>query len=390
MTSAPARGAAGAVLILLLSLPPLLRAGGGVPDDGFEALARTGIAHVYNLEFENAENEFRGLVRVRPGDPAGYFFLAMVQWWRIMIDIDDESNDRQFYAALDGVVAMCDSLIEKRPDDVNAIFFKGGAIGFEGRLKFHRNDYLGAASAGKKALPLVHEALDLDPGNSDVLLGAGIYDYYADVIPSEYPFVKPLTLFLPPGDRKKGLRELETASEKGKYASVEAEYFLLQIEYFYEKDFARTLALAADLHAKFPANMVFHRYAGRAYVAVNNWELAQSEFAEIIARARSNMRGYNGPVEREAEYYCGMAAMLAGRFDESLGHFERCDALSRQVDRGEASGFMAMANLKMGMVYDLQGRRDLAIAEYRKVREMADYQDSRALAKQYLDSPYRR
>jgi hypothetical protein len=51
---------------------------------------------------------------------------------------------------------------------------------------------------------------------------------------------------------------------------------------------------------------------------------------------------------------------------------------------------MAMANLKMGMVYDLEGKRDLALVEYRKVREMANYQDSRDLAKQYLDSPYTR
>ncbi|HEX7574070.1 MAG TPA: hypothetical protein VF514_13340, partial [Bacteroidota bacterium] len=208
---------------------------------GFEALAKRGIGHVYNLEFENAEKEFRELVRQRPGDPAGYFFLAMVRWWTIMIDIDDERYDREFYDALDGVVGMCDSLLEKNRDDVNAIFFKGGAIGFKGRLKFHRSDYLGAANAGRKALPLVREALDLDPGNSDVLLGAGIYNYYAEVIPSEYPFVKPLILFIPPGDRQKGIRQLRTASEKGTYASVEAEYFLLQIYYFYEKDFNQAL-----------------------------------------------------------------------------------------------------------------------------------------------------
>ncbi len=354
----------------------------------FEALARRGIGHVYNLEFENAEKEFRDLVRQRPGDPAGYFFLAMVRWWIIMIDIDDERNDREFFDALDGVVGMCDSLLEKNRDDVNAIFFKGGAIGFEGRLKFHRNDYFGAANAGRKALPLVQEALDLDPGNNDVLFGAGIYNYYADVIPSEYPFAKPLILFIPPGDRQKGIRQLRTAWEKGTYASVEAEYFLLQIYYSYEKDYTQALALALDLHGKFPANMLFHRYCGRSYVAVNNWDMVRGEFTEIIARARSGMRGYTPPVEREAEYYCGMAAMVGRRLDEALDHFYRCDGLSRRLDREEASGFMAMANLKMGMVYDMQGKRDLALAQYRKVCEMKDYQDSRVQAKQYLANPY--
>jgi tetratricopeptide (TPR) repeat protein len=355
---------------------------------GFEALAKRGIGHVYNLEFENAEKEFRELVRQRPVDPAGYFFLAMVRWWMIMIDIDDERYDREFYDALDGVVGMCDSLLEKNRDDVNAIFFKGGAIGFKGRLKFHRSDYLGAANAGRKALPLVREALDLDPGNSDVLLGAGIYNYYAEVIPSEYPFVKPLILFIPPGDRQTGIRQLRTASEKGTYASVEAEYFLLQIYYFYEKDFNQALGFALDLHGKFPANTVFHRYCGRSYVAMNNWDMARSEFAEIISRARSGMRGYTPPVEREAEYYCGMGAMVGRRFDEALDHFYRCDALSRTLDREEASGFMAMANLRIGMVYDMQGKRDLALDQYRKVREMKDYQDSRGQAERYLAVPY--
>jgi tetratricopeptide (TPR) repeat protein len=358
------------------------------PAADFEALARRGISHVYNLEFENAEKEFRELVRQRPGDPAGYFFLAMVRWWMIMIDIDDEQYDREFYGELDAVIGMCDSLLERNRDDVNAIFFKGGAIGFEGRLKFHRNDYLGAANAGRKALPLVQEALDLDPGNNDVLLGAGIYNYYADVIPSEYPFVKPLILFIPPGDRQKGIRQIMTASEKGTYASAEAEYFLLQIFYFYEKDYTRALALALDLHTKFPANMVFHRYCGRTYVSVNNWDMARSEFMEIIARADSGMRGYTAAVAREAQYYCGMASMLGRRLDEALDHFYRCDELSRKLDRDEASGFMAMANLRIGMVYDMQGKRNLAVGQYRKVGEMKDYQDSRALAQQYLAAPY--
>ena len=356
--------------------------------DSFQALAKRGIGHVYNLEFENAEKEFQELILRKPGDPAGYFFLAMVRWWMIMIDIDDERYDREFYDALDGVVGMCDSLLEKNRDDVNAIFFKGGAIGFEGRLKFHRSDYFGAANAGRKALPLVHEALDLDPGNSDVLLGAGIYNYYAEVIPSEYPFVKPLILFIPPGDRQKGISQLKAAAEKGTYAPVEAEYFLLQIYFFYEKDYTQALAFALDLHGKFPANMVFHRYCGRSYVSLNNWDMAQSEFTEIVGRARSGMRGYTPPVEREAEYYCGMGAMIGRRFDEALDHLYRCDALSRTLDRDEASGFMAMANLRIGMVYDMQGKRDLALAQYRKVREMKDYQDSRAQAERYLAAPY--
>ena len=377
-------------MIAILTAAMLLHAAHPAGGEDFDAAARRGIARVYNLEFESADSEFASMIAMRPSDPAGYFFRAMVRWWTIMIDIDNEQYDREFTRALDGVVAMCDSLLERNANDVNAIFFKGGALGFEGRLRFHRNDYLGAADAARRALPLVRTAMDLDPGNDDILLGAGIYSYYADVIPSEYPFVKPLMLFVPPGDRQKGIRDLTVTAEKGHYASVEAKYFLLQIYYIYEKDYVRALSLASELHERFPANVVFQRYLGRIYVATNSWEAARGVFADIIARAQSGTRGYTSAVEREARYYTGMASMMGGRLDEALREFYRCDEISRALDTGEASGFMSMANLRIGEVYDLQGKRSLALEQYRKVEDMANYQESRATAERLMSTPYTR
>ncbi|HXX65320.1 MAG TPA: tetratricopeptide repeat protein, partial [Bacteroidota bacterium] len=342
------------------------------PRTAFDSVAQRGIAHVYNLDFSHAEEEFRTLIRMAPGDPAGPFFLAMVLWWKISIDMDNEAYDSQFYSALDAVVDMCDSILNVRPNDVEAIFFKGGAIGFEGRLRFHRDDYLGAANAGRKALPLVQEASSLDPDNWDILLGSGIYNYYAEVIPSEYPLVRPLILFIPPGDKQKGIQQLSIAAQKGKYASVEASYFLLQIYFFYEKDYTRALAIALDLQERFPNNMLFHRYVGRTYVALNNWVLAEQVFRDILSRVHSGKLGYGPAVEREAQYYLGLGDLLGRRLDDALTHFYRCDELSRALDRNEASGFMAMANLKTGMIYDLQGKRDLAIVQYEKVMSMKD------------------
>ena len=374
--------------ILLLLLAALGGRAQQQVDADFDVAARTGIDHVYNLEFESAERDFSRLVELKPNHPAGPFFLAMVQWWKILIDIDNEQYDTQFFDALDRVVDICDSILEKNENDVTAIFFKGGAIGFKGRLKFHRNDYLAAANAGRKALPLVQDASALDPNNVDLLLGSGIYNYYAEVIPNEYPFVKPLLLFIPPGDKKKGMEQLRVAAERGKYASVEATYFLLQIFYFYEKDFMQALVLSENLHSRYPNNMLFHRYLGRCYVSMSNNVRAQEVFAEIADRARRGQRGYNANTEREAEYYMGIGEMNDRRYETALQHFYRCDELSRILDKNEPSGFMTMANLKTGMVYDLLSKRDLALVQYRKVLGMKDYRDSRRQAEQFLQLPY--
>lgn len=353
----------------------------------FDAIVQQGINEVYDLHFEDAEKDFRELMALRPQDPAGPFFLAMVDWWRIVIDLDNTQYDDRFYAELDRVIDLCDSILDHNPNDVNAIFFKGGSIGFKGRLEFHRNDFLAAANAGRLALPLVKTASELDPGNYDILLGTGMYDYFAEVIPQEYPLVKPLLLFIPPGDKKRGLEELTLAAEKGKYASVETSYFLLQIYFYYEKDYSKALAIAQQLNRRFPDNVIFERYLGRCQSVIGDWNAARTVFEDVAQRSREGKRGYNTNAEREAEYYIGMALMNARRYDEALGHFFRCDELSRSLDTKEASGFMVMANLKVGMIFDVQRKRDLATEQYRKVLDMKEFKDSHSQAEQYLKSP---
>lgn len=374
--------AAGLVCLASMSLAQT----SSLPD--FDGHAREGIRAVYNLEFEEAEKEFQTIVQAQPHHPAGHFFLAMVTWWRIMLDLDDERYDREFFSSLDRVIEMCDSMLEEDEDDVTAMFFKGGALGYQGRLHFHRNDYLAAARAAVEALPLVQAASELAPDNYDINLGTGIYNYYADVIPREYPLVKPLLLFIPAGDKAKGIAQLTLASEKAKYAPVEASYFLMQVYYFYEKEYGSALGLARGLHERFPQNVVFHRYVGRCYVSLSNWDAVREVFGEISRRSRAGQRGYGAGAEREAAYYLGVDRMGRGDLEGALQHLYRCDELSRGLDRKEPSGFMAMANLKIGMIYDLQKKRDLAIRQYAKVEDMKEYSDSHALAERYTKRPY--
>jgi tetratricopeptide (TPR) repeat protein len=357
-------------------------------DQAVESKALQGIQYVYNLQFELADQEFNAIVRERPYDPAGYAFLAMVDWWRILIDMDNTQYDERFFRRLDNVIDLCDSLLGVNENDVHALFFKGGAIGFKGRLKFHRDDWIAAANAGRKALPIVHAATSADPKNYDILLGSGIYNYYAEVIPNEYPLAKPLLLFIPPGNKKKGIEQLKIAAVKGRYASVEASYFLMQIYYYYEKDYPSALQLAEELHARFPNNMLFHKYLGRAFVSLGNWSKVEKVFSEIALRAQDKQRGYGPSTDREAEYYLGMCDMLAHRFDSALMRFYRCDELSRALDAKEVSGFMVMANLKVGMIYDLQVKRELAVNQYRKVLAMHEYLDSHDQAERFIRSPY--
>jgi hypothetical protein len=50
---------------------------------------------------------------------------------------------------------------------------------------------------------------------------------------------------------------------------------------------------------------------------------------------------------------------------------------------------MVLANLKIGMLYDLQAKRALAVEQYNKVLKMNDFQKAHDQARMYLKSPFR-
>ncbi|MDE3057102.1 MAG: hypothetical protein KGJ59_03985 [Bacteroidota bacterium] len=357
----------------------------------FDAHARTGIDHVYNLEFSQADSDFHYLTQTYPNHPAGYFFLAMVDWWKILLDLDNTSLDDDFVDKLDVVIDKCDKILDKKPDDITALFFKGGALGFRGRLRANRGNWIRAANDGRLALPIVHRAYNIAPDNYDILLGIGIYNYYAAVIPEEYPIVKPLMLVFPSGDKKKGIEQLTEASQHAKYAAVEASYFLMQLYYMFEHRYDRALTIAQRLFAGFPKNVLFQRYVGRCYVNLNNADSVLATFQNILSRcnAAHPLNGYDRSARREALYYLGAFTMIKGKYDEALHYFYDSDKECRILDTTGASGFMAMTNLKIGMIYDLQNKRTYAVQQYRKVLEMDNFGTTHEQAGQYLRIPYK-
>lgn len=376
------------LITVFVLLPTLILHSQWINDPAIDADIKRGIEYTYNLEFEEAQKEFQKVQLTRPDHPAGMFFLAMVEWWRILISIEDDSRDDVFYAMLEKVIDFCDERLDKNENDLTALFFKGGAIGFRGRLRANRKSWFKAVSDGKDALPIVMDAAAVAPNNADVLLGTGIYNYFASVIPEKYPVVKPLMLLFPKGDKAKGIEMLKQAAEKARYANWEAMYFLTQLYYNYENNPSTALQYAQRLFTKFPRNPVFHRYVGRCNVKLSNWSRVNEVFPEIQKKSQTNQRGYGVVQAREAEYYIGYYYSVVGNYDEAIKHFVRCDELSRQLDHDGVSGFMVMANLRMGYIFDLQRKRNFALKQYDKVLAMTEFENSHSLAERYKKQAY--
>ncbi|MCJ7553763.1 MAG: hypothetical protein MUO34_07750 [Ignavibacteriaceae bacterium] len=353
----------------------------------FDSRVNTGIKQIYNIKFDDAEKTFRNLIADYPDHPSGRFFLAMIDWWKILLDLDNEEHDDIFFQKLEDVIYQCDELLKEDKSNVDALFFKGGAIGFRGRLRALRESWLKAADDGREALPIVEHAANLDPDNLDVQLGFGIYNYYADVIPSEFPLIKPLMIFFPSGDKQKGIEQLRSTALNGNYAKYEAQYFLMTLYYRYEKNMLAADEFAKMLLNEFPDNPVFQRWRGRIAVRRGDWSLADSLFKNVIVKSEKNYVGYNLPTSiREAAYYVGYNARDYGLLDSAKTLFEKCYELSKQIDKKEESGFQVNSVVYLAMIEEQQGRKESAIELYEKVLKMRDYGNSHSIAKSSIST----
>ncbi|MDH7603775.1 MAG: tetratricopeptide repeat protein [Melioribacter sp.] len=355
-----------------------------------DSLVKAGVNQIYGIEFDKAEKTFDIVIKEYPNHPSGKFFKAMITWWRILLNLEDESMDQKFYNQLQEVIDMCDKILDKNPKNIDAIFFKGGSIGFRGRLLGIRENWIKAALDGKEGLDLVYRAYKADPKNVDVQLGFGIYHYYAEVIPQRYPAVKPFMVFFPQGDKKRGLKELENVAWNGRYARIESRYFLMTLNFQFENDMDEARKWGRLLLSDFPNNPNFQKYYGLTFVKENDYKEAAKIFRDIYKKCEKGFQGYNKRFKREASYYLGMDYKISEKVDSAIYYFEICEKLSREIDKKTESGFLINTVLYLAMLYDQKGQRDKAISYYNEVLRMRDRNNSHELARMYLKVPYRK
>ncbi|MFC2131917.1 tetratricopeptide repeat protein, partial [Bacteroidota bacterium] len=303
---------------------------------------------------------------------------------------ETEKYDEVFLEKIEKVLEICDTRLDSNIIDITALFFQGGAYGYRARFHAIRKNYLSVANDGRRGYETLTECWKLAPGNHDIQLGTGLYNYFVVAFPEKYPVFKPLTTFFPKGDKRIGILQLKSATKYARYAAIEAKDVLLQIFYQFEKNYAEALKVAEDLSFSYPDNPYFQRYLGRSYTT-NGWkykEKAEETWREILKRCIRRKLGYDRLTAREALYYVGLALMRKRDYKTSLKYFYKCDEACRSVDKDGPSGFMVKTNLYIGKVLDIQGKRKYAKKQYEKVLRWDDYDGSHDTAERYLQKPY--
>lgn len=373
-----------------------------------------GYAALYNLDYDTARKKFKEIETAFPKHSAGPQLLASTLWAQILnesrrlqatlynkdsfyADKEDKPDPKliaQFKAFTDKAKLLAKTRLKENPKDVDAIYYLGAIEGLKAAFAVSvERRFLGALGDGNSSVDRHKEVLKLDPNYRDAEITIGLYDYVVGSLPPFIKFMASIGGFR--GSKKRGLATIEKVAKEARWASDDAKSLLIVL-YKRENRFAEALEICRELGVKYPRNYLFKLEGADALVSLaaearktNNKIEAEKFEAEAIAAFDSLLTKDKATKETAARsidlihFRYGEALMTAERYEQASKEF-----LAAANTQGANQTITTMAHLNAAQAFDLAGKRDEALKEYKIVLSRTDVYNAHDLAKKGLKEPY--
>jgi tetratricopeptide (TPR) repeat protein len=313
------------LLAVLLAVLGLGQAGAGISDD-FDQRIDQGLELLYQGDYDSALAVFDSFIRDHPRNPAGYFFKAGLHQTR-MSAFESDCWLKDYRAAADSVMLLCDLALAGDSRDAWALFFRGGARSYDAAWEARQGRYLAAFRNGMTAVSDFRQAREADSSLYDAGIGIGSYHYFrtkATSLLKWLPFI---------GDnREKGISEIVLAIERGRYSRVMGQNALLWIYTDYGRD-RKALALGLELEQRYPRNPFFHWAVPELLWRQKRWPEAERAYGKLLEMLdrQANLNNYNRVV---ASYKLSRCLLENGRYRQAEEMARR--AINYPLDRESA------------------------------------------------------
>ncbi|QCK16498.1 tetratricopeptide repeat protein [Mangrovivirga cuniculi] len=329
------------------------------------------VNNLYNFRFEKADLQFGWLQQEYPWHPLGYFLRGLSEWWKILPNMQDKSRDDRFHAYMDSAIYLAEFLYKKPPNKIEASFFLAAAYGFKGRLLSEREEWLKAASAGKKALKYLEDSEEYTNLSPEFLFGHALYNYYSVWIPDNYPALKPILIFFKKGDKDLGIKQLREVANNAFYTRTEAQHFLVKILNSEKKNKSEALLVAKLLMDTYPKNSVFMMYYARLLYNSGRWSQMVPVCDTIMTRIDANEFGYGPWAGKYAAFFLG-EHYKAKRENEKAKYYYRRAIDFGEVGEMEESGYHLYSLLNLLRIADEEEDHEVAEEYVEAIRDHSD------------------
>lgn len=376
-------------LALLLSLCCFVTpgfAGVQLPPDVLEA-ATEGINGVYSLDFDTAQKNIQKVFDVYPDHPFAHFGNAMIEWSRYEYQFEksDDKQQKVFEKKLDDSIDGINRWQKTHPDDPNAFMGIGALYGLRAMFNMRNRNWITAYFSGRKAISNLERSLEIDPTYYDAYFGLGIYQYYAGTLPSVIKILAKIVAIK--GNPDAGVAQLNEAREKALFTADSAKLILIEIQNTRGSKYynpALSLQYIRQLRTKYPQHPLMH-YVEIICMFENGLYDDVIEQGNVFLQRIGKEPFYQDIYISRAYTALGTAEMAKGNYPVAAQRFE---AGQKALDGQAASRWGVWNELRLGQVYDVLGRREEAVNQYKKVLSFKDKWGFDDYAKSFLKHPF--
>jgi len=365
-----------------------------------DPLNRTAFDHFYNLDYDRAVQEFDQVLQRHPDDPFAVNHLLTAVLFRELyrmgaLNTGEYANDSFIRAAhrpadpkvtqqIKDLVQRALQLEEKslsaNAQDVEALYARGVTRAqFATYTGMVERAWFSALRNAVGARRDHERVLELSPGNTQAKLIVGAHNYVMGSLP--LALRAGVSMIGMGGNKDKGLQYLGECAQGTGETSTDAKILLvlfLRREHRYQE----ALPIARDLIQSYPRDVLMALEEGNLLRAAGNDQEAAGVYRKVWQAGREGR--YDG-------LHYEIAALSLGDLLRGRKDYAGAVAAYEQVNDAPQPDpeILQKANLAAGEVYDLLGKRDLAIVKYRVVVATDPGTAFAESANEYLREPYR-
>jgi tetratricopeptide (TPR) repeat protein len=407
-------------LLVLLSLAPLVLAQQPTPwlTDSerakFEELRRSGLEALYNIDYDKAQRDFKQIVQLFPNHPGGYQLLAARVWIKTLYESrrlqaslysgetfytngDDKVDPKivtEFRNLTREAKRLAEAKLKEEPKNIEALDFLANTEGLKASFEEAvERRHFAALRDGNDAVDHHRDVLKLDPKYIDAQITIGLYEYVVGSLPLPVKILAGATGYR--GSKKRGLKMLEEVAAQGRWAQDDAKSVLILL-YTREKRFADVVKLTRELSAKYPRNYLLRLETADGLVSLAAQKRKEKDVAGAIQAEKEAFETFDEVIrDRNVREAAGRALDLVHfKYGEALltaGYNERAakEFLSATKVAQAEPGLVTMAHLYAARAYDVAGKRDEALAQYKEVLARPNIYDAHEEAKRGIKQAYK-
>lgn len=315
-----------------------------------ERQIQLGLNKIYNFNWADGNKIFDKLIEDHAKDPRGYHYKSTIYLWYYLGNFNEAYLDT-FNLLADKSLELANEKLKTKPTaELNYLI---GSVYYNKSIAQARSgNYLQAIWMSNRMKQYLDAAIKEKPDYYDAYLGLGLYNFALSQIPSTLSWAT--NLIGMSADKEAGIEYVKKAAEKGSLSKVDAEFYLTQIYSRVIIDHPAAKELLDKLVKRYPKNLLFEFSLAWVNYEMNDLVSAEKQLRNVIA---SNDTLYSYVVSN-SEFLLGNVFFAKNMCDSAITYYQKF------LDDALNNDYKGIANLNIGLCYEIDGNRDEALKFY--------------------------